>query len=49
VDPNAHPVQEFPIALCVALGLLFLAGFGVVVFVLLSGRRTAKRSRGGDR
>jgi hypothetical protein len=32
-------VREFPVAAAVALGLLFVAGILVVVFVVLTGRK----------
>jgi hypothetical protein len=39
VEPEHGVAREFVGPLSLALGLLFLAGIGVVVFVLLSGRR----------
>jgi hypothetical protein len=39
VDPSHPAVREFPVGAAVALGLLFVAGIGIVVFVVLTGRR----------
>ncbi len=39
MDADDRLAHQFTLALSIALGLLFLAGIGVVVLVVLSGRR----------